>query len=79
MNNPQKLSELWRDVKFCVFDVPIHLGHYLERHAFASDSISGCDSHICVIPIERCLGFKHLETMLLDVSKKKGEGFIQTA
>jgi len=75
-NYPEKLSELWQDVKYFVFDAPNYPGNYLKRHTIASDSISRCNSNICVIPIERCLGLNHLQTMLNNVIKKKGEGIM---
>uniref|UniRef100_A0A6B2LEL7 ATP-dependent DNA ligase family profile domain-containing protein n=1 Tax=Arcella intermedia TaxID=1963864 RepID=A0A6B2LEL7_9EUKA len=69
-------ADLWRDVKYCVFDAPMHPGSYPERHSFASKSISGSGPHVCSIPIQRCLGLPHLKATLQEVTQKKGEGLM---
>eukprot|EP01124_Arcella_intermedia_P018340 TRINITY_DN2528_c0_g6_i2.p1 TRINITY_DN2528_c0_g6~~TRINITY_DN2528_c0_g6_i2.p1 ORF type:complete len:256 (+),score=43.53 TRINITY_DN2528_c0_g6_i2:70-837(+) len=70
----QIVSDLWKNIKFCVFDAPKYIGNYLERHSFASNSISRCDQNICMIPTEQCLGLEHLQRTLHQITKKKGEG-----
>eukprot|EP01124_Arcella_intermedia_P012701 TRINITY_DN19044_c0_g2_i1.p1 TRINITY_DN19044_c0_g2~~TRINITY_DN19044_c0_g2_i1.p1 ORF type:complete len:446 (+),score=129.38 TRINITY_DN19044_c0_g2_i1:700-2037(+) len=72
----QDLEKLWKDVKFCVFDAPMHPGYYLERNTFAKESISGCGTNISVIPTLFCLGPDHLQTLLKEVLQKKGEGIM---
>jgi len=72
----EKLLELWKDVKFCVFDAPMHSGHYSERHSFLKDIIRQCDPHICLIPMERCLSLDHLHRVLDDVRNRGGEGLM---
>uniref|UniRef100_A0A6B2LFB5 ATP-dependent DNA ligase family profile domain-containing protein n=1 Tax=Arcella intermedia TaxID=1963864 RepID=A0A6B2LFB5_9EUKA len=72
----KEVLNLWKEVKFCVFDAPLHPGNYLERHSFAQNSVSGCGPNVTVIPIEQCLGRDHLQSVLLDVSNKKGEGIM---
>uniref|UniRef100_A0A6B2LEQ1 ATP-dependent DNA ligase family profile domain-containing protein n=1 Tax=Arcella intermedia TaxID=1963864 RepID=A0A6B2LEQ1_9EUKA len=69
-------ADLWRDVKYCVFDVPMHSGDYRERHSFVRDVISGCGTHVCLVPIIDCLGHNHLETVLNEITQKKGEGLM---
>eukprot|EP01124_Arcella_intermedia_P027360 TRINITY_DN5339_c0_g3_i1.p1 TRINITY_DN5339_c0_g3~~TRINITY_DN5339_c0_g3_i1.p1 ORF type:complete len:295 (-),score=48.24 TRINITY_DN5339_c0_g3_i1:43-927(-) len=74
---PSHHNELhWKNVKFCVFDAPMHPGSYPERHSFASKSISGSGPHVCSIPIQRCLGLPHLKATLQEVTQKKGEGLM---
>eukprot|EP01127_Copromyxa_protea_P014851 TRINITY_DN4197_c0_g1_i1.p1 TRINITY_DN4197_c0_g1~~TRINITY_DN4197_c0_g1_i1.p1 ORF type:complete len:722 (+),score=134.76 TRINITY_DN4197_c0_g1_i1:213-2168(+) len=77
LNDTTRVSELWEDIKFCIFDAPRHPGHYLERLSFARDAISGCDeSRINTIVVEKCLGFDHLNKILSDVTDRKGEGLM---
>uniref|UniRef100_A0A6B2LGI8 ATP-dependent DNA ligase family profile domain-containing protein n=1 Tax=Arcella intermedia TaxID=1963864 RepID=A0A6B2LGI8_9EUKA len=66
----------WEHVKYCVFDVPMHSGDYRERHSFVRDVISGCGTHVCLVPIIDCLGHNHLETVLNEITQKKGEGLM---
>eukprot|EP01126_Amoeba_proteus_P039136 TRINITY_DN4111_c0_g2_i1.p1 TRINITY_DN4111_c0_g2~~TRINITY_DN4111_c0_g2_i1.p1 ORF type:complete len:658 (-),score=111.69 TRINITY_DN4111_c0_g2_i1:406-2217(-) len=67
---------LWeKNIKFCVFDAPMHSGYYQERHSFAGNSIRNI-SGVCVVPIERCLGLDHLQRTLNDIRERKGEGII---
>jgi len=65
-----------KSLKFCIFDAPQHPGNYASRHSHASNAIEGCDEHICMIPIQRCLGFEHLNTLLHEVTEKNGEGLV---
>eukprot|EP01124_Arcella_intermedia_P022224 TRINITY_DN3269_c0_g1_i22.p1 TRINITY_DN3269_c0_g1~~TRINITY_DN3269_c0_g1_i22.p1 ORF type:complete len:519 (-),score=97.69 TRINITY_DN3269_c0_g1_i22:307-1863(-) len=64
--------DLWKDVKFCVFDAPMHQGNYLERYTFASNTIGA--NHMSIIPVVQCLGLDHLQTILNEITIKKGEG-----
>eukprot|EP01124_Arcella_intermedia_P027633 TRINITY_DN5449_c0_g2_i2.p1 TRINITY_DN5449_c0_g2~~TRINITY_DN5449_c0_g2_i2.p1 ORF type:complete len:371 (-),score=109.93 TRINITY_DN5449_c0_g2_i2:114-1226(-) len=76
IENTKNTTDLWKDVKFCVFDAPIHPGHYLERHTFAAKLISGCGPKICTIPIVHCSGLEHLQEQLKETTLKKGEGLM---
>eukprot|EP01124_Arcella_intermedia_P022228 TRINITY_DN3269_c0_g1_i6.p1 TRINITY_DN3269_c0_g1~~TRINITY_DN3269_c0_g1_i6.p1 ORF type:complete len:532 (-),score=121.07 TRINITY_DN3269_c0_g1_i6:292-1683(-) len=75
-DNLKKVAELWKEVKFCVFDAPMHPGNYVERHTFLRDTISGYPNHITLIPVIHCMGLKHLHTVLKEITKKKGEGIM---
>uniref|UniRef100_A0A6B2LG80 ATP-dependent DNA ligase family profile domain-containing protein n=1 Tax=Arcella intermedia TaxID=1963864 RepID=A0A6B2LG80_9EUKA len=75
-NKSSKLGEIWKDVQYCVFDAPMHPGHYIERHGYATESISDCNPNIRMIPIEVCMGVDHLKASLQLVTKKKGEGLM---
>eukprot|EP01126_Amoeba_proteus_P047187 TRINITY_DN5374_c0_g1_i5.p1 TRINITY_DN5374_c0_g1~~TRINITY_DN5374_c0_g1_i5.p1 ORF type:complete len:194 (+),score=29.80 TRINITY_DN5374_c0_g1_i5:674-1255(+) len=75
-DDQERLSYLWRDVEFHVFDVPSCTGPYLQRYSFAKKSISGCASHVHVIPISYCSGLEHLHVNLQNIRKKKGEGIM---
>eukprot|EP01124_Arcella_intermedia_P018337 TRINITY_DN2528_c0_g5_i1.p1 TRINITY_DN2528_c0_g5~~TRINITY_DN2528_c0_g5_i1.p1 ORF type:complete len:363 (+),score=82.00 TRINITY_DN2528_c0_g5_i1:113-1090(+) len=70
----QTTSDLWKDVKFCVFDAPMHHGSYPERHTYARQATAVCGPNICTIPIQPCTGVDHLNTILSDITSKKGEG-----
>eukprot|EP01124_Arcella_intermedia_P025307 TRINITY_DN4503_c2_g1_i2.p1 TRINITY_DN4503_c2_g1~~TRINITY_DN4503_c2_g1_i2.p1 ORF type:complete len:157 (-),score=39.89 TRINITY_DN4503_c2_g1_i2:584-1054(-) len=50
----------------------MHPGTYPERHSFASQSV--CGPNMCIIPIVPCLGTNHLQTVLNEITRKKGEG-----
>eukprot|EP01124_Arcella_intermedia_P022236 TRINITY_DN3269_c1_g1_i4.p1 TRINITY_DN3269_c1_g1~~TRINITY_DN3269_c1_g1_i4.p1 ORF type:complete len:248 (-),score=54.34 TRINITY_DN3269_c1_g1_i4:53-796(-) len=69
-------TELWKEVKYCVFDAPMHSGSYPERHAFATKSITECGTNIRMIPIERCEGIEHLQNKLQQITERKGEGIM---
>jgi len=70
-------NEIWKEIKFCVFDAPNHPGPYLERYSYAQDVIrrSGCISSFS-IPIEICSGLDHLKSTLKEISNRKGEGIM---
>eukprot|EP01124_Arcella_intermedia_P022214 TRINITY_DN3269_c0_g1_i11.p1 TRINITY_DN3269_c0_g1~~TRINITY_DN3269_c0_g1_i11.p1 ORF type:complete len:578 (-),score=118.40 TRINITY_DN3269_c0_g1_i11:57-1790(-) len=72
-SDSQQFYELWKDVKYCVFDAPMHPGNYQERHTFALNTISS-GSNILILPMERCQGLQHLQNKLKEVTDKKGEG-----
>eukprot|EP01124_Arcella_intermedia_P006578 TRINITY_DN13902_c0_g1_i1.p1 TRINITY_DN13902_c0_g1~~TRINITY_DN13902_c0_g1_i1.p1 ORF type:complete len:269 (-),score=55.28 TRINITY_DN13902_c0_g1_i1:403-1209(-) len=74
LQNTSEVLELWKNVKFCVFDAPMHHGNYAERHSFASQSLAG--PNICAIPIVTCLGTSHLQSILNEISQRKGEGLM---
>eukprot|EP01126_Amoeba_proteus_P062281 TRINITY_DN8440_c0_g2_i1.p1 TRINITY_DN8440_c0_g2~~TRINITY_DN8440_c0_g2_i1.p1 ORF type:complete len:587 (-),score=81.09 TRINITY_DN8440_c0_g2_i1:266-2026(-) len=76
-NDDRSLSELWKPIKFCVFDAPLHPGFYSARLSFARECVSrGDDRYVHVIPTQVCLGLEHLRLMLQVVIKRKGEGLI---
>uniref|UniRef100_A0A6B2LJR8 ATP-dependent DNA ligase family profile domain-containing protein n=1 Tax=Arcella intermedia TaxID=1963864 RepID=A0A6B2LJR8_9EUKA len=72
----EEAYEMWKEVKFNVFDAPMHSGTYIERHSFASESISNCGPNICMIPIICCTGFTHLHATLDQIKSKKGKNVL---
>uniref|UniRef100_A0A6B2LF53 ATP-dependent DNA ligase family profile domain-containing protein n=1 Tax=Arcella intermedia TaxID=1963864 RepID=A0A6B2LF53_9EUKA len=72
----QNLSDLWKDVKYIVFDAPTHHGTYPQRHAFASATIPHNSNRIKMIPSERCIGLEHLQSTLHTITTKKGAGVL---
>uniref|UniRef100_A0A6B2LF21 ATP-dependent DNA ligase family profile domain-containing protein n=1 Tax=Arcella intermedia TaxID=1963864 RepID=A0A6B2LF21_9EUKA len=74
ISSPDEKYEAWKEVQYCVFDAPMHPGNYFERHSFASASLSG--PNISLIPIVKCLGLDHMQTILHEISHKRGEGLM---
>uniref|UniRef100_A0A6B2LB68 ATP-dependent DNA ligase family profile domain-containing protein n=1 Tax=Arcella intermedia TaxID=1963864 RepID=A0A6B2LB68_9EUKA len=76
MKNEPTRGLLWKDVRYCVFDSPMHPGNYQERHAHAAEAVSECGTNIHLIPIEFCSGLDHLQNKLDQIVELKGEGIM---
>jgi len=64
--------EDWRDVIYCVFDAPSHLGPFEERYRYLQTL--HLPDHVRVLPQVKCQGPSHLNQFLESVISKEGEG-----
>jgi len=73
VQDQKRLTEIWKEIKFCIFDVPNHTGSYPVRHSYAQNVINGCNSSIIsLIPINICNGLNHLHSSLKEISNRRG-------
>jgi DNA ligase-1 len=73
----QDRSELWRDVRFVVFDAPAVPGPFEERLAFLADGAATWVAlHLDVLPQARCEGTDHLRDELARIEALGGEGLM---
>lgn len=71
----QELSELWRPIKFCVFDLPKEPGTYPQRHAKLKD-LRTENPNVSIVPMTKCQGIEDLKTKLNEIQSKSGEGIM---
>jgi DNA ligase-1 len=73
----QDKSELWKELRFLVFDAPAHGGVFEERLTFFHDYIAQEKPTYAVAhPHETCRGLDHLREELARVEKLGGEGLM---
>jgi len=71
------VEEDWKELKYCIFDVPFHPGPYEERLEWLHDNIKGLSDEVLVIGGRPCKGFDDL-TKEVDnvVDVLEGEGIM---
>jgi DNA ligase 1 len=73
----QDESELWRELKFMVFDAPQHGGVFEERVAFVEQTVADLAiDWLEALPHERCTSTAHLLEQLQRVEALGGEGLM---
>ena len=73
----QDESELWRELRFVVFDAPSCPGPFEERLAFLSKALEHRESQFAVALDQRhCMGVTHLHDELAKVESLGGEGLM---
>jgi DNA ligase-1 len=73
----QDQSDLWREVRFLVFDAPKHGGAFEQRLAFCQDVIrQNQPPHAVAHAHEVCKGLDHLRAELARVEALRGEGLM---
>jgi DNA ligase-1 len=73
----QDAGELWREVKFRVFDAPAVAEPFEERIEFLGDCFSGLRlAYVGVLPQQQCRGPEHLREELELVLAAGGEGLM---
>ncbi len=73
----QDESELWRELKYMVFDAPSHGGTFEERLAFIDQTLKALDiAWVQAHAHSRCEGTQHLKDELARVEALGGEGLM---
>lgn len=73
----QDRTELWREVKFLVFDAPAHPGPFEERFELLRRSLQEPgQAHVQPHEHQRCEGLEHLRAELARVEGLGGEGLM---
>jgi len=69
-------EEIWRDVKYCIFDLPKSKNPYEERLAFMRQLKNGLSRNIKIVDSIKCTGLQHLQDMYKQVISSGGEGLV---
>jgi DNA ligase-1 len=73
----QDKTELWREVRYVVFDAPAATGGFEDRLAFVRDALERCRSpFVQAHEHQLCRGTEHLRKELLIVESLGGEGLM---
>ncbi len=69
-------QELWREVKFMVFDLPTHSQVFAERYAIARRELAASSSYLSVIEQKHFASVQALDTWFSHVIEQGGEGLM---
>ena len=73
----QDASELWRELRFVVFDAPAYPGPFKERLRFLQHTLAECESEFAeALDQHRCKGVTHLHDELANIESLGGEGIM---
>ena len=73
----QDESELWRELRFVVFDAPAFPGPFEERLKFLKQTLAECEAEFAVALDQRqCTSVKHLHDELARIESLGGEGLM---
>jgi DNA ligase-1 len=73
----QDKSDLWKEVRFLVFDAPAANGGFEDRMAFLKDALGQSATRFATLhPHERCKGLEALRAELARVESLGGEGLM---
>ena len=71
-----KGGELWREVRYLVFDAPEQGGHFEARHEHLSELLAAQAPFAEAVAHERCEGPDHLQEELARIEELGGEGLM---
>ena len=73
----QDQSDLWKDVRFLVFDAPAESGGFEKRMDVLRSLLAGTpDKHVRMVEQSRCQGISHLQKELARILALGGEGIM---
>jgi DNA ligase-1 len=67
-------EDLWKQVKYVIFDAPDHKAMYEERMKFLTEAKIKFPSHAFVAPSTKCTGQTHLNEYMQNILQEGGEG-----